>query len=74
MSLTMSSLTPLWIFSKLLKNIKLTTHDLRDTRDNRVKAQAPQPIGLAVLTLTCTSAGCCFQQSSAPLPPACSRS
>ena len=62
MSLTMCSLTPLWIFSKLLKNIKLTTHDLRDTRDNRVKAQAPQPIGLALLTLTCTSVGCCFQQ------------
>ena len=66
MSLTMSSLTLLCISSDLLKIFQLTTHDLRDTRDKRVKAHAPQPIGLAVLTLTCTSVGSCFQQSSAP--------
>ena len=74
MSLTRSSLTLLWRFSELQKILKLTTYDLRDTRDNRVSAHSPQPIPFSFLTLTCTSVGCCFQQSSAPLPPACSRS
>ena len=74
MSLTRSSLTLLWRFSELQKILKLTTYDLRDTRDNRVKTHAPQPIAFTFLTLTCSSAGCCFQQSSAPLLPACSKS
>ena len=74
MILTRSSLTLSCIFSELLKILHLLTHDLRDTRDKRVKAHPPQPIGFSSLTLTCSSAGCCFQQSSAPLPPACSRS
>ena len=73
MSLTMSSLTLLCIFLDLLKILQLLTHDLRDTRDKRVKAHAPQPIGLAVLTLTCSSAGCCFHRALRSSPPACSR-
>ena len=51
MSLTMSSLTLLCIFLDLLKILQLLTHDLRDTRDNRVNVHPPQPIGLPVLTL-----------------------
>ena len=51
MSLTMSSLTLLCIFSDILNILQLTNHDLRDTRDNRVKVHAPQPIGFTFLTL-----------------------
>jgi len=73
MSLTRSSLTCSCIFSELLNILHLTTHDLRNTRDNRMKGHAPQPIGFAVLTLTCTSAGCCFHRARRSSPPACSR-
>ena len=57
MSLTMSSLTCSCICSDILKILQLLTHDLRDTRDKRVRSRAPQPIGFAVLRLTCSSAG-----------------
>jgi hypothetical protein len=56
------------------KNIlTMPTHDLRDTRDKRVNAHPPQPIGFTFLTLTCSSAGCCFHRARRSSPPACSR-
>ena len=56
-NLTSTRLTCSCISSDLMKILTMPTHDLRDTRDNRVKAHSPQPIGFAVLRLTCSSAG-----------------
>ena len=48
------------IFSDSMNILTMPTHDLRGTRDKKVKTHPPQPIGLPVLLLTCASAGCCF--------------
>ena len=72
-NLTSTRLTCSCISSDLMKILTMPTHDLRDTRDNRVNAHTPQPIGFTFLTLTCSSAGCCFHRARRSSPPACSR-
>ena len=72
-NLTSTRLTCSCISSDRMNILTMPTHDLRDTRDNRVNAHAPQPIGFTFLTLTCSSAGCCFHRARRSSPPACSR-